>query len=184
MVVFTAHMFVFYFAITSAITPPVATAAFVAASITKEDPIATALAAVKIGIVMLVIPFVFALYPELPLIEHAFLDPSSGGLEKVYLPGYDGTVDWGPLSFLLVRLALGLYLLASALARLQTHRMPAWEWVVRIATAVLLMSRDPFLYGTAAATGIAVIAWHRFSHERRVVPLQDGVASKSHGTSV
>ena len=167
MAVFTAHMFVFYFAVASAITPPVAIAAFAAASITKEDPIATGLAAVKIGIVMFVIPFVFALYPELLLIEHAFLDPSSGGLERVYLPGYDGTVDWGSLSFLLVRLALGLYLLASALARFQTHRMPTWEWVVRIAAAVLLMSRDPFLYGAAAAAGIAVIAWHRSGHERR-----------------
>ena len=167
MAVFTAHMFVFYFAVASAITPPVAIAAFAAASITKEDPIATGLAAVKIGIVMFVIPFVFALYPELLLIEHAFLDPSSGGLERVYLPGYDGTVDWGSLSFLLVRLALGLYLLASALARFQTHRMPTWEWVVRIAAAVLLMSRDPFLYSAAAAAGIAVIAWHHSGHERR-----------------
>ena len=121
----------------------------------------------KIGIVMFVIPFVFALDRELLLIEHAFLDPSSGGLEKAYLLGHDRSVDWGSLSFLLIRLAPGLYLLASALARFQTHRMPTWEWVVRIAATVLLMSRDPFLYSAAAAAGIAVIAWHRFGHERR-----------------
>ena len=58
--VFTAHMFIFYFAVASAITPPVALAAFAAASITKEDPMMTGVAAVRIGIVMFVIPFVFA----------------------------------------------------------------------------------------------------------------------------
>ena len=49
---FTAHMFVFYFAVASAITPPVAVAAFAAASITKKDPMDTAFSAVKSGIVM------------------------------------------------------------------------------------------------------------------------------------
>lgn len=53
---FSAHMFIFYFAVASAITPPVAVAAFAASSITKADPIATGFAAVKAGIVMFVIP--------------------------------------------------------------------------------------------------------------------------------
>ena len=43
---FTAHMFVFYFAVASAITPPVAIAAFAAASITRTEPMRTAFAAV------------------------------------------------------------------------------------------------------------------------------------------
>jgi len=57
---FTAHMFVFYFAVASAITPPVAVAAFAAASITRAEPMRTGVAAVRVGIVMFVIPFVFA----------------------------------------------------------------------------------------------------------------------------
>ena len=61
---FTAHMFVFYFAVASAITPPVAIAAFAAASITRTEPMRTGFAAVRIGIVMFTIPFVFAWYPE------------------------------------------------------------------------------------------------------------------------
>jgi TRAP-type uncharacterized transport system fused permease subunit len=64
---FTAHMFIFYFAVASAITPPVALAAFAAASITKADPMKTGFSAVRSGIVMFTIPFVFALYPELKL---------------------------------------------------------------------------------------------------------------------
>ena len=53
---FTAHMFIFYF-VASAITPPVALAAFAASSITHADPMKTAFSAVKSGIVMFTIPF-------------------------------------------------------------------------------------------------------------------------------
>jgi len=55
--VFSANMFIFYFAVASAITPPVALAAFAAATITKAEPMATGFAAVRVGIVMFVIPF-------------------------------------------------------------------------------------------------------------------------------
>ena len=44
---FTAHMFIFYFAVASAITPPVALAAFAAATITKAEPMATGLSSVR-----------------------------------------------------------------------------------------------------------------------------------------
>ena len=74
---FTAHMFIFYFAIASAITPPVALAAFAASTITKAEPMATGFSAVRSGIVMFAIPFVFAFYPELLLVDQALIDPSS-----------------------------------------------------------------------------------------------------------
>ena len=50
-----------------------AIAAFAASSITKADPIKTGLAAVRVGITMFVVPFVFVFYPELLLIEDAFI---------------------------------------------------------------------------------------------------------------
>jgi len=85
--VFAANMFIFYFAVASAITPPVALAAFAAASITKAEPMSTGFAAVKVGIVMFVIPFVFALYPEVLLIEAAVIDPTnSSGADIRYPP--------------------------------------------------------------------------------------------------
>ncbi|MEM8979027.1 MAG: TRAP transporter large permease subunit [Pseudomonadota bacterium] len=90
--VFTAHMLIFYFAVSSDITPPVALAAFAAASITKQDPMATGFAAVRIGVVMFVIPFVFAMYQQSLSIEQAALDPAAT-TEKVYLPGHDGTLN-------------------------------------------------------------------------------------------
>lgn len=52
---FTAHMFIFYFAVASAITPPVAMAAFAASTITNADPMKTGFSAVKSGIVMFTI---------------------------------------------------------------------------------------------------------------------------------
>ena len=160
MSIFTAHMFVFYFAVASAITPPVAVAAFAAASITKEDPMQTGFAAVKIGIVMFVIPFVFAFYPELLLIKEAFIDPK-GGNTVTYLPGYDGTVDAGALMVLLARLVLALLLLASALAQFDRRALAPWEWVLRLVLAAALMPGNPMIWGPAAVITLALLIWHR-----------------------
>ena len=166
--VFTAHMFVFYFAVASAITPPVALAAFAAASITKEDPLATGFAAVRVGIVMFAIPFVFAMYPELLLIDAAVVDPSDTGSGNTYLPGYDGVVDWGAMSVLVARLGLALVLLASALARFDHAPLAGWEWAARLALAVGVMLRDPVLWGPAVVVAIGLLTLHRVRAARRL----------------
>lgn len=54
-----AHMFCFYFAILSGITPPVAIGAFVAAGIAKANELRTAVTAMKLGLVGLVVPYLF-----------------------------------------------------------------------------------------------------------------------------
>ena len=54
-----AHMFAFYFAILSAITPPVALAVFAACGIAKSDLWATGWAAVKIGAAGFIVPYMF-----------------------------------------------------------------------------------------------------------------------------
>ena len=51
----------------SMITPPVAIAAFAAASLTRADPMRTGYAAVKFGWLAYVIPFLFVLSPTLIL---------------------------------------------------------------------------------------------------------------------
>ncbi|MFQ6549311.1 TRAP transporter permease [Aestuariibius sp. 2305UL40-4] len=55
----TAHFFVFYFAVVSAITPPVALASYAAAGISGANPMATSVASFKIGISAFVVPFMF-----------------------------------------------------------------------------------------------------------------------------
>ncbi len=55
----TAHFFVFYFAVVSAITPPVALASYAAAGISGANPMETSVASFKIGIAAFVVPFMF-----------------------------------------------------------------------------------------------------------------------------
>ena len=63
-----AHMFAFYFAILSAITPPVALAVFAAAGLAKSDLWATGLAAVRIAATSFIVPFMFVYEPALLMI--------------------------------------------------------------------------------------------------------------------
>lgn len=60
-----AHMFVFYFASISAITPPVALAAYAGAGLAKADPLDVALIACKLGATAFIIPFMFIYGPSL-----------------------------------------------------------------------------------------------------------------------
>ena len=164
--IFTAHMFIFYFAVASAITPPVALAAFAAATITKAEPMATGFSAVRSGIVMFIIPFVFAMYPELLLIPAAVLDPTSLPSAAKYLPGYDGTLHLGSLAWLVVRLIAALYLLASALARYDRAPLAPWEWIARLVLAGLIMFANPVVYGPALLATILLMVWHVIKKRR------------------
>jgi len=61
----SAHMFILYFGMMSMITPPIALAAFAAASLSRADPMKTGFAAMRMGWVAYVIPFLFVLSPTL-----------------------------------------------------------------------------------------------------------------------
>ena len=60
-----AHFFVFYFAVISAITPPVALAGYAGAAVAEADPLQTSLAASKVGIAAYIVPFMFFYNPSL-----------------------------------------------------------------------------------------------------------------------
>jgi len=60
-----AHMYVFYFGIVSLITPPVAVAAYVAASLAGAGAMETALMSVRLGWTSLVVPVMFVMSPDL-----------------------------------------------------------------------------------------------------------------------
>ena len=59
------HMFLIYFAILSALTPPVAVAALAAAAIADEDPIRIALDAMRLAAVGFILPFAFLWNPAI-----------------------------------------------------------------------------------------------------------------------
>lgn len=159
----TAHMFVFYFAVASAITPPVAIAAFAASTISKSDPVMTGVAAVRVGFVMFLIPFIFAFYPEILLIKEAqIMQPLEGGTSAAitYLPGYDGQFHWGRLGWLALKLVLALYLIATVLSRFDRKRLLWPETALRLMLAVLILLKVPTIAGPAMVAAIGLLIFH------------------------
>jgi TRAP-type uncharacterized transport system fused permease subunit len=63
-----AHLFPFYIAIISAITPPVAVASYAAAGIANAPPWETGMKGIRLALPALLIPFVFITQPSLLLI--------------------------------------------------------------------------------------------------------------------
>lgn len=165
----TAHMFIFYFAVASAITPPVALAAFAASTITKADPMATGFSAVRSGIVMFAIPFIFAFYPEFLLIDQALIDPQSSS--GAPLPGYENGIGGAAFTWLILRLVLALYLVASALARFDANPL-SMTWVfIRLALAVLIMLRPEIIHITAVIAACVMLVLHRVKGGDDTLPL-------------
>ncbi|TDO95822.1 TRAP transporter permease [Marinomonas balearica] len=159
----TAHMFVFFIAVGSVITPPVAIAAFAAASISKGGPVGTSITASRIGIMIFVIPFAFAYNPEL-------LTVSQAGAEFDFLA-------W---SWLLVRLAFGIILTVSALSFFHVKRLSLLEVSGRLAAAVMLLSPIEYWNIVGAILGTCLWAWHlRQSANGASMPLMTAKNNKT-----
>ena len=158
---FTAHMFIFYFAVASAITPPVALAAFAASTITKAEPMATGFSAVRSGIVMFTIPFVFAFYPELLLIDQALIDPTSAS--NAPLPGYENGINFMGLAWLLARLILSLYLVATALAQFDSKSLSLVEVFTRLVLALAILMKPEIIQFAAIIFSAGLLSWHVWS---------------------
>jgi TRAP transporter 4TM/12TM fusion protein len=62
-----AHLFIFFFALVSDLTPPVAPGAFVAAGIAGADMMRTAWMACRLGLVVYILPYMFVYNPSLLL---------------------------------------------------------------------------------------------------------------------
>jgi TRAP transporter 4TM/12TM fusion protein len=81
-----AHLFILYFGIMSLITPPIATAAFVAATIAKTDPMAAGWTAMRFGWSSYIVPFLFVYSPALIM--------RSGPLETIAVVGLSLAGIW------------------------------------------------------------------------------------------
>jgi TRAP transporter 4TM/12TM fusion protein len=68
-----AHLFLFYFACISSITPPVALAAYAAAGVAGANMVAVGITAVRLGIIAFIVPFMFIYEPVL-LFEGPYLE--------------------------------------------------------------------------------------------------------------
>jgi TRAP-type uncharacterized transport system fused permease subunit len=107
---FAAHMFIFYYAVLSEVSPPTALSPFAAAAITGGDPYITTMQAWKYTLPAFLVPFVFV------------LDPQGVGL-LMKIPK-DGTV-WD-IVIVTLKTAAGLAALAAA----------AQNWALRQNTTV------------------------------------------------
>ena len=136
----------------SAITPPVAMAAFAAASISGGGAISTAVQATRIGIVIFAIPFLFAFNPEILIVSEA------GG-------------DWSFLGFawLLVRLAALIYMLASASSRFDLFRLAPVEVAFRAVFGLALIHPDAAVNTTAFMLSVALVLFHHVAARRRAL---------------
>ena len=63
--VLAGHLFLLYFAVMSALTPPVAVAAYAASAIAEDNAMTIAVHAVKLALAAFCVPFVFVVGPEL-----------------------------------------------------------------------------------------------------------------------
>jgi TRAP transporter 4TM/12TM fusion protein len=64
-----AHLFVFYFAVMSAISPPVMVGVFAASSIADADPMKTAYHALRFSVVGFIVPFIFIYEPRILMVD-------------------------------------------------------------------------------------------------------------------
>jgi TRAP transporter 4TM/12TM fusion protein len=69
----TAHFFIFYFAVMSAITPPVALAAYAGSALAGSDPMKTSFEAFTIGLAAFIVPFMF-FYSDAMLMQGELID--------------------------------------------------------------------------------------------------------------
>ncbi len=109
-------MFAFYFAILSAITPPVALAVFAAASLAKANIWTTGWAAMRAGAPAYIVPFMFIYEPALLTIG-----------------------DWTTVLHATITATIGVTLLAAGLFGYLLRPVTAWQRVFLIAAALLLI---------------------------------------------
>ena len=140
----TAHMFVFMIAVASTITPPVAIAAYAAASIAQSRPIETAVSASRIGVMIFIIPFAFAYNPLLLTVEQA-----------------GASFTWPSYIYLLIKLLFTIYLVATALSRWDVRSLNYASVSLRLTAAVLLLSPVALHDYVGFALSAALLLVHR-----------------------
>jgi TRAP-type uncharacterized transport system fused permease subunit len=126
-----AHMFAFYFAILSAITPPVALAVFAAAGLAKSDLWSTGWQAVRIAAATYIVPFMFVYEPSIMMIG-----------------------DWFTIVTSTASAIVGVMCLAGGLQGYLLRAARPWERIVLVIAAFLLIKPGYI----SDAIGVALLA--------------------------
>ncbi|WP_415404641.1 TRAP transporter permease [Tateyamaria sp. SN3-11] len=134
----TAHMFVFYYGVASSLTPPVAIAAYAAAPIAGSNPLMTSFMSFRLGMAKFIIPFVFAFYPTILIIEEFSLLP---------------------FLWIVARTCFCIWLFSSALSGYDRRKLTVVEIAARFAIAFTMLATNPAIHLPAVVVGLALIAW-------------------------
>jgi len=124
---FAAHMFIFYYAVLSEVSPPTALSPFAAAAITGGDPYKTTLQCWKYTTPAFLVPFMFV------------LDPSGSGL---LLTGSFKTLagaNWGSIVLVTFTAAVGILALCGAFQGWLFKKTPPYERLMLLVAGVLLV---------------------------------------------
>jgi len=143
-----AHMFAFYFAILSAITPPVALAVYAAAALAKTDLWSSGLAAMKVGAAGFIVPFMFIYEPSLLLIG-----------------------DWTDAAMAFVSASVGTATLAASLMGYLLRPLALWQRTLLLAAALMLIK--PGLITDTIGFGILfLILLQQYAEGKRAAAVQ------------
>lgn len=157
------HMFVFYFGVLSAITPPVAIGAFAAAPIAGASPMITAVVALRLALTGFIIPFIFIYEPSLLLI---------------------GPFD--PVSFIRVctALALAIWMLNTGLVGYAGVHIGWMSRVLRLILAIGLIIQMPTVQYVLIVVTIAFLVLPgKLSGRQGDLPENDLLSSTKGGLS-
>lgn len=139
---YAAHMFVFYYAVLSEVSPPTALSPFAAAAITGGDPYKTTLQCWKYTAPAFLVPFMFV------------LDPNGTGLLLTGSIKTLGNADWGSIAQVTLTAAVGIAALAGGLQGWLLKRTAyAERWMLLAAGFALV---DPT--ATSDIVGFALVA--------------------------
>jgi TRAP transporter 4TM/12TM fusion protein len=142
-----AHLFIFYFGMMSMVTPPVALAAYAAASMAGAKIMQTGLAAFRFALVGFTLPYMFVLRPELMM-----LSPDGG------------MAHWSAVLAALVTAVLGIVPLAVAISgHLFAPVASTQRALLLVSAGLLLLPADRFaVAGTRlpilSGIGLAILA--------------------------
>lgn len=136
-----AHLFVLYSAMLSSITPPVALAAYAAASIANGNPLKIAVLACQFGMAAFAVPYFFV------------YDPAILGIDVTYLQ----------IAVSFVTAILGGICASAAMLGFFTDRLNLLERLLFAGTAILFMNSDWRIDLAALALMTALVVWARRS---------------------
>lgn len=138
---YVANFFVFYYACISAITPPVALAAYAAAALSGSSAMRVGFAAVKLGIIGFIVPYMCVYGPELLMVKGTVLE-----------------IIWTVISA-----CVGVFALAAGVQGWTTRRINIVQRLMYLVAAILLIDPGLLTDCIGAVLIAAALLWQRMS---------------------